>query len=313
MTLAAAILLLGGCSGGANEDGVAVTITTADASAYPIVYSQLSSGSLDLYLATPDGGEPVRLTDGSAEEAMPAWSPDGSQIAFVVTENIDTGPSDIYTLSTDGEGLRLLTPDDECASNPSWSPDGRTILYLAGNCGGDAFAWMMNSDGTQPRQFTHSPTLWPDWSPQGRIVYEAPMMGSSGSALFVTDTAGQNPKPLDTGELPSGNEASWSPDGAWIAYVAPTGDPGNEDASKWNEDIFVINADGTGGRRVVDTPGNDHWPPAWSPDGEQLLYTADGPGNNSTLGNLMLVDLQTLRTRPLLAKACHCLFPDWRP
>jgi TolB protein len=317
--MVATIVLVAACSEGSNQAGdpagggdAAVTVTRADSSAYPIVYSQLSDGQLDLYLTTPDGGEPAQLTGGPANEVMPAWSPDGSQIAFVVSEDLDTGPNRIYVLDTEDNELRSLTPTDQCASNPSWSPDGGTILYLAGECGGEAFASVMSSEGAHPRSITDVPVLWPDWSSQGRIVYQAQVPGSSDSALFVADDTGADPRPVDTGDLPSGYEATWSPEGDRIAYVAPTGDPENEDASKWNEDIFVVDAEGTGARRVVGTLGNDHWPPAWSPDGRQLLYTADGPGNTSTLGTLMLVDLDTGHLEPLAATPCQCLFPDWR-
>jgi TolB protein len=319
VTMAAATLLLAACSTENDSDGdfaaaSAVTARHVDPAAFPIVYSQVTSRSVHLFLTTPEGGEPVQFTESKANEVTPAWSPDGSRIAFVVTEDVDDGPSDIYTVHADGGDLRLLTPTDDCATDPSWSPDGQTILYLSGECGGELFAFMMDSDGDHPRKVSATPAVWPDWSPDGRIVYEAPLVPhGSDTALFVTDAEGKYPKRLDLGSLPSGSEARWSPSGDQIAYSGTSGDPDSDNPSEWNEDIFVINADGTGGRRVVDTPGNDHWPPAWSPDGRQLLYTADGAENSSTLGNLLLVDLQTLQIKPLAGTPCQCLFPDWRP
>lgn len=313
--MVAASLLLPGCvgSGGSTSQtagGIPVTVLRVDGARYPIVYSQPESESLDLYLTTVEGAAPVQFTQGPADEVMPSWSPDGSRVAFVVTKDLDQGPSDIYVVGADGQGLRLLTPGEECATNPSWSSNGAAILYLSAVCGpgNSASVFVMDSGGGRARPIIAGPTAWPDWSSDGRIVYEGPS-GPGQSAMFITDTTGKHPQMIDTGRLPSGSEMTWSPDGRQIAYVA--GMERGEDPEQWNEDIFVVSVDGPG-RRIVSTPGNDHWPPAWSPDGRQLLYTADGPGNASRIGNLTLVDLQTRRLRPLFRLPCQCFFPDWR-
>ena len=60
----------------------------------------------------------------------------------------------------------------------------------------------------------------------------------------------------------------------------------------WNEDIWVMDADGTEARKVVTTEGNDHWVPAWSPDGGYLMYSADGEENE---GEIARVDLKSGR------------------
>jgi TolB protein len=253
----------------------------------------------------------VQFTDGPDTELMPAWSPDGSQMAFAATKDIDTGPSDIYVVNADGSELQLLTPTDDCGSVPSWSPDGQSLLYVGGTCGEEPFLFTMNRDGGNVRQLNQDQATWPDWSSDGRIIYEALSPDSNESALLITDNQAKHPTRLNTDDLPSGTEATWSPDGSRIAYVAPTGDPESGNPQDWNEDIFVINADGTDGRQVVSTPGNDHWPPAWSPNGERLLYTADGVGD-SAVPTLAVVDLETLRVTPFAADACPCALPDWR-
>ena len=46
--------------------------------------------------------------------------------------------------------------------------------------------------------------------------------------------------------------------------------------------------------------------------GQVLLYTADGPGNATTIGDLTLVDVASSKLQPLPGVRCPCFFPDWR-
>jgi Tol biopolymer transport system component len=61
---------------------------------------------------------------------------------------------------------------------------------------------------------------------------------------------------------------------------------------------------------VVSTPGNDHWQPSWSPDGRELVYSADGPDNE---GEIATVSLTTGRITMLTDNTDHEGTPDWRP
>ncbi len=87
-----------------------------------------------LFVVAADGsGEARQLTDGDFEDDGPAWSPDGSKIAFASARDEDwdtTTIRDLYVMDTDGGEPELLTHQDGYASFPSWSPDGATIAYL---------------------------------------------------------------------------------------------------------------------------------------------------------------------------------------
>jgi len=90
-----------------------------------------------------DGSGRSRLTT-TGSELEPAWSPDGSKIAFRGIR--DDGFSVIYTVNTDGTGLTLLT-DTTLLQNfdPAWSPDGTKIAYTRGLADYDIH--VMNADG----------------------------------------------------------------------------------------------------------------------------------------------------------------------
>ncbi|HXJ65974.1 MAG TPA: S9 family peptidase [Actinomycetota bacterium] len=87
-----------------------------------------------LFVVDADGGAPARqLTDGDFEDDGPAWSPDGSKIAFASARDDDwdtTVVRDIYVVDADGGEPELRTHQDGYAALPSWSPDGTAIAYL---------------------------------------------------------------------------------------------------------------------------------------------------------------------------------------
>src|SRR5690606_29766231 len=91
---------------------------------------------------------------------MPAWSPDGLQVAFRSTR--DDGDTEIYVLSLeDGRQTRLTTRlgfDDD----PVWSPDGTEILYISDQ-GGNVGLWVMAADGSNSRVLLNDE--WLNWSP----------------------------------------------------------------------------------------------------------------------------------------------------
>src|SRR6185295_5575607 len=114
----------------------------------------------------------------------PAWSPDGTRIAFASNKD---GNYDIYSMASDGTDVRQLTWTREEEAEPTWSPDGKWIAYASGylpakmNCGfmhtgrggGDPISahpdiYLMSSDGSNQTRLTETENnLEPSWSPDG--------------------------------------------------------------------------------------------------------------------------------------------------
>lgn len=86
-----------------------------------------------IWVVDADGASPAeRITSGEAEDASPAWHPDGSRLVFVSARHDDwdlTTLSDLFVVSATGGELQRLTPTDGACAMPSWSPDGATIAF----------------------------------------------------------------------------------------------------------------------------------------------------------------------------------------
>jgi TolB protein len=227
------------------------------------------------------------------------------------------GPSrtaDVYVVDADGGNLRQLTDTAECEDTPTWSPDGQQIVAASKLDCEDASSSLvvLNSDGSgEPKRIVEAPALWPDWSPDGRhLVYMGANSAGDDSLIFVSDADGTNAQPLELPGINSPTEPTWAPDSHRIALVSPTGTYDHENPADWNEDVYVTDADATAIERVTTTAGNDHWPPAWSPDGTMLIYSADGP--EAKQGDLMALHLASGRITRLTDTATTELMADWR-
>ena len=77
-----------------------------------------------------NGSGQTRLTNNDANDIFPAWSPDGSKIAF---QSYRDGQAEIYVMNANGNGQTRLTNHDEYDGQPAWSPDARKSPLCANN------------------------------------------------------------------------------------------------------------------------------------------------------------------------------------
>jgi len=125
-------------------------------------------------VATKGVSSGVALTRQTGQVLTPTAAPDGKQIAFLSDSG---GHSNLWVMSTESGDLRQITFENDPAVSvgvPVWSPDGRTIAYVSskGLTGFDFGVWLINPDGTNPRNVaTHG--LGVAWAPDGESLYYA--------------------------------------------------------------------------------------------------------------------------------------------
>jgi len=160
-------------------------------------------GNWEIYVMEADGSGLRRLTTNDADDGLPAWSPDGTEIAF---ESKRDGNYEIYVMDRNGANQRRLTNNAAADGLPAWSPDGTRIAFESYR-DGDYEIYVMDSNGANQRRLTHSPGEdgYPAWSPDGsQIVFasarDRPGGASSGQGgsleIYVMDADGSNPRRL---------------------------------------------------------------------------------------------------------------------
>jgi Tol biopolymer transport system component len=190
------------------------------------------SGAWRVWAMNADGTGARQLPKGGAWSSdgnvFPAWSPDGSQIAFHLTSW--SGPRQVYVTNADGSGTPVRLSDGSANDMaPAWSPDGTKIAFCSDR-DGNSEIYVMDADGTDPVRLTHNPAAdgFPAWSPDGSsIAFESDRDGNP--EIYVMDADGTDQRNIsqDPGADTSPN---WSADSQEVAYVGELTVRGIDDA-----------------------------------------------------------------------------------
>jgi dipeptidyl aminopeptidase/acylaminoacyl peptidase len=196
----------------------------------------------DVWMADVRSGATRQLTAGQKSSSSPAWSPDGSRLAFISDR---TDKRQIYLINPHAGEAEALTSVDEGVANFAWSPDGTRIAYTA----------------TEPKL----PRVAEREKKYGEleVIDQEPRM----TRLFVIDAAARTTRTLTPESFVVGS-FDWSPDGREIVFDhVIDSDPANSGTA----DIAIVTVADAKMRDLVTQAGPDRHP-VWSPDGSRVAF-----------------------------------------
>lgn len=261
-------LAIAGCAVGV---AVAVGAVAAGSSRYIVFAAAPRDGQQgqapQLYRIQPSGGGLRQITTGALAALQPAFSPGGKRIAFA---RLGVG---IFTMNPDGTGLRRLTTDGR-DSYPTWAPAGGRIAFVRPT-GGRWKVYVLSTAGGKPRPLAKAPPSGrPSWTAAGLLI------PSGGDLLRIDPETGRVLKYYGANVDPIWglNTVALSPDMSKLAYVgARAPDPGDKECGEGPCQRFALFLENLTAKKIkprllIKNVG----PAAFSPNGGELAYVADG-------------------------------------
>jgi len=240
----------------------------------------------EIWLADTASGGTRQLTNARKSSQSPAWSPDGSMLAFISDR---TDKRQIYLIKpTAGEADALTTLDDGIGSF-AWSPDGRSIAYTATE---------PKSTAIKDREKKYG---------EFQVVEQDYRM----TRLFVIDVATKATRALTNGPFTVGS-FRWSPDGKSIAFDHRVNE---SPSSRGSTDISIVTVGNASIRKLVSQEGPDAHP-VWSPDGSRIAFETSMANPAFYYTNSLIATIPASGGTPAVLTTAFDEDPsivDWKP
>lgn len=256
------------------------------------------TGKKEIYIMNFDGTEVKQVTRHRSIAFAPAWSPDGTRIAYSLftrhrnnVKNIDLYEFDFTTAT-----IRLLSNRKGINSGAAYSPDGRKIALTMSFRGNPEIFTLAPNDNTVTRiTSSFGFDVDPAWNRDGsKMAFVSSRTGAS--MVFSMNADGSNVQRLTYAGVYNATP-SWSPRGNKIAFAGMV---------DHKFDIFIMNPDGTNIERLTKNQGNNE-DPYFSPDGGFIAFSSDRTGQKS----IYVMNMDGTYVRRLTYGLGNCVAPKW--
>jgi len=219
--------------------------------------------------------EIVPMLGLNGAEKAPAFSPDGKQIALALHE--ESGSRIYVSLVSGGKPLQLTSgPQD---NGPKWSPDGEQIAFYRPSDEGTAIYTVPALGGSERRVYSGPATAFPhafDWSPDGKyLAISKADPDRTHAQIALLSVVNSTTRPLTT---PSAQDLDYgptfSPDGSTVAFV-------RSNVGGMVSELYTVPTAGGQVKRLTFDHRTICGAPAWTPDGNEVLFSAASGGSPS--------------------------------
>lgn len=260
-----------------------------------VAYVAKAGPRYNLWVADADGENAQSALASPEPIISPAWSPNGSQLAYV---SFEARKPVVYVHDVPTGRRRLVANFRGSNSAPAWAPDGRTLAVTLSREGGSQL-YTIDANGGEPNRLMQSAGIdtEPAYAPNGRAVYFVSDRGGSPQIYRVASTGGGVERVTFTGSY--NISPAISSDGRWLAYISRVG------GSAYKLHVMEI-ATGTV-NAITDTAADES--PSFAPNNKLIVYATRQGGRDA----LMTTTLDGKIKARLAGQGGDIREPDWGP
>jgi TolB protein len=235
-----------------------------------IAYVLKQGNTYELQIADADGQNPQIALRSREPIISPAWSPDGSKLAYV---SFESGKPVVYTHELATSNRVPVANFKGNNSAPAWSPDGQTLAVVLTRDGLSQIYLVNAADGSNLRRLTRSPLIdtEPVFSPDGQSIFFTSDRSGSPQIYQIPVTGGEARRVTFNGDYNISPRIA--PDGQNLLVV-----------TRRNGQFRIAMIDLATGNETLLTDGPDDQSPSFAPNGKQVLYAAKQGGRNMLAG-----------------------------